>query len=129
MDSDDDYEDRMDTRVFMEHGYALGGFEEERERANSSSSSEHGSDIEKPPVLSPPHTMDIPSVRRPPMPVMVPADQVSTHDLPLAETLVVVESELFPIYTTSLLPNPQITSSQTLLLYNTSSFLSTNPTS
>jgi len=31
--------------------------------------------------------MDIPSVRRPPVSVMVPADRVSTHDLPLAESL------------------------------------------
>jgi len=39
--------------------------------------------------------MDIPSVRRPPVSVMVPADRVSTHDLPLAETLSVAEKELF----------------------------------
>jgi len=31
--------------------------------------------------------MDIPSVRRPPVSVMVPADRVSAHDLPLAESL------------------------------------------
>jgi len=31
--------------------------------------------------------MDIPSVRRPPVSVMMPADRVSTHDLPLAESL------------------------------------------
>jgi len=96
MDSEDDYEDRMDTRDFMEQGYATGGYEEEKVRANSSSSSEHGSDLDNPlPVLSPPHTMDIPSVRRPPVPVMVPADRVSTHDLPLAELLAVVEESYF----------------------------------
>jgi len=84
----------MDTRVFMEHRYAIGGCEE-KEKEFSSSSSENGDDYDEPPVLSPPHTMDIPSVRRPPVPVMVPADRVSTHDLPLAETLSVVERELF----------------------------------
>jgi len=31
--------------------------------------------------------MDIPSVRRPPVSVMAPADRVSAHDLPLAESL------------------------------------------
>jgi len=31
--------------------------------------------------------MDIPSVRRPPASVMTPADRVSAHDLPLAESL------------------------------------------
>jgi len=87
MDSEDDYEDRMDARVFIEQGYATGGYEEEREKANSSSSSEHGSDLDNPPVLSPPHTIDIPSVHRPPVPVMLPADRVSTHDLPVTETL------------------------------------------
>jgi len=48
-----------------------------------------------PPVLSPIHAMDIPSVRRTPVLVAVPADRVSTHDLPLAETLSVAERELF----------------------------------
>jgi len=47
------------------------------------------------PVLSPIHTMDILSVRCPPVPVMVPADRVSTHNMPLAETLSVAERELF----------------------------------
>jgi len=69
--------------------YETGGYQDEREHdihSPSSSHSEHGSDSEEPPILSPPHhTLDIPSVRRPPVPVMVPADQVSTHDLPLAE--------------------------------------------
>jgi len=48
-----------------------------------------------PPVLSPIHAMDIPSVRRRQVSVMVPADRVSTHDLPLAETLSVVEGGFF----------------------------------
>jgi len=38
-------------------------------------------------------TMDIPSVRRPPVSVMMPADRVSTHDLPLAESLSALEVE------------------------------------
>jgi len=80
----------------MEPGYTVGGKEDnEREMANSPSSSENGDDYNDPPELSLIHTMDIPSVRRPPVPVMVPADRVSTHDLPLAETLSVVERELF----------------------------------
>jgi len=43
--------------------------------------------------------MDISSVRRPPVPAMVPADRVSAHDLPLAP-LAVVERELFHSGTT-----------------------------
>jgi len=78
----------------MEQGYAVGGCQEERERGNASSS-ENGDNYDDPPVLYPPHTMDIPSVRRPPVPVMVPADRVSTLDLPLADTLAVAERELF----------------------------------
>jgi len=94
MDSEDDYENRMDTRVSMEHEYAIGCNDDEIERANSFLF-ENGSDLDDPLVFSPPHTMDIPSVCRPPLPVMVPADRVSTLDLPLAETLAVVEKELF----------------------------------
>jgi len=96
MDSEDDYEYNMDTRVLTEQGYAVGGCDEKRERANnSSSSSENRDDYDDPPIPSPPHTMDLPSVRRLPVPAMVPADRVSTHDLPLAETLSVAERELF----------------------------------
>jgi len=54
-----------------------------------------------PPLLSPIHAMDIPSVRRPPVSVMLPADRVSAHDLPLAETLSAVEGELFHNITNS----------------------------
>jgi len=98
MDSDDGYEFNMETVVPMEQGYTVGGNEEnERERANSPSSTENGDDYDDPPVLSPFHTMDIPSVRRPPVPVMVQADRVSTHALPLAETLSVVERKFFHI--------------------------------
>jgi len=75
----------------MEHGYAIGGYEEEVERYNSSS--DNGDDFDDPPMLSPPHTMDIPSVRGPP--VTVPAERVYTHDLPLASPLALVERELF----------------------------------
>jgi len=88
----------MDTQIPTEQRYAVGNEERKRERANSPSSSENGDDYDDPPVLSPFHTMDIPSVRRPPVPAMVPADRVSTHDLPLAETLSVVKSELFHMH-------------------------------
>jgi len=95
MDSDDDdYEFDVDTVVPVEEEHII---EYERKRANSPSSSENGDDYDSPPVLSPIHAMDIPSVRRPPVSVMVPADRVSTHDLPLAETLSVVEGGLFHI--------------------------------
>jgi len=93
MDSSEEYEYGTDTRVLSDHGYAVGGYEKQVERYNSSSS-ENGDDFDNPPVLSPPHTMDISSVRRPPVSVMVPADRVSTHNLPLA-AFAVVEKELF----------------------------------
>jgi len=95
MDSEDDYEYEINTQIPTEQGYAVENEEKRRKRANSHSSSENRDDYDDPPVLSPIHTMDIPSVRRPPVPVMVPADQVSTHDLPLAETLSVKEREVF----------------------------------
>jgi len=96
MDSEDEYEKETATRVFLEHGYAVGGREEEiKPRSHSSSSSEYGRDHDGPPVLTPHHTMDMHIVRRPPGPVIVPADRVSTHDLPLAAPLAVVERELF----------------------------------
>jgi len=92
MDSDDDYEFDVDTVVPVEKDHTI---EYERSRANSPSSSENGDDYDSPPVPSPIHTMDIPSVRRPPVSVIVPADRVSAHDLPLTETLSVVERGLF----------------------------------
>jgi len=85
MDSNDEYEYGTDNRAHMEHGYAIGGYEEEVERYNSASS-ENGDDFDDPPVLSPPHTMDIASVCRPP----VPAELVSTHGMPLPAPLAVV---------------------------------------
>jgi len=92
MDSEDDYEFNVETVVPGDRGHVT---EYERERANSPSSSEYGDDYYDPPVLVPFYTMDIPSVRRPPVSVMVPANRTSTHDLPLAETLSVVEGGLF----------------------------------
>jgi len=98
MDSGDEYEVETIT-------HEIGGYQEDRENDSHSpfsSHSEQESDNEEPPILSPPHhTMDIPSVRRPPVPVMVPADRVLTHDLPLAETLSAAEGELFPRSTIS----------------------------
>jgi len=82
--------------LLMELGYATASLKEEVEE-ESFSSSDDGGDFDEPPVISPPHTMNIPSVRRPPVPVMVLADRVSTHVLPLAP-LAVVDRELFHSY-------------------------------
>jgi len=92
MDSEEDYEFDVDTVIPLERDHTI---EYEKERANSPSSAENGDDYDSPPVLSPIHAMDIPSVRRPPISVLVPADRVSTHDLPLAKTLSVVDRGLF----------------------------------
>jgi len=77
MDKEYNYEDETITRVLMERGHAVGGLEEEVEEESFSSSEEGG--------------------ECPPVPVMVPADRVSTHDLPLAAPLAVVERKLFHI--------------------------------
>jgi len=63
----------------------------------SSSSDQEDADnittLSKQPLIQ---AMDIPSVRRLPVSVMMPADRVSTHDLPLAESLsAVVEREKY----------------------------------
>jgi len=50
------------THVPSDHGYALGLYEVEIER--HSSTSEDEGDLDGLPVFSPPHVMDIPSVRR-----------------------------------------------------------------
>jgi len=100
MDSDEDYEFDIDTEVPIERSRVI---EQEGKRFNSPSSSENGDDYDSPPVLSPIHAMDIPSVRRPPVSGMIPADRVSAHNLPLAETLSVVERGLF--HTTTTLPS------------------------
>jgi len=92
MDSDEDYEFNVETVVPVEKDHIR---EYERKRANSPSSAEKGYDYDDPPALSPIHVMDIPSVRRPPASVMTPADRVSAHDLPLADTLSAVETGLF----------------------------------
>jgi len=95
MDGGDEYEEETVP-------YEIGGYQEKVEHDGHSSSSshvDHGNDSDDPPILSPPHhTMDIPSVPRPPVPGMLPADRVSTNDLPLVETLTVVEGELFHNY-------------------------------
>jgi len=92
MNSDEDYKFDLDTVVPVKKNHRI---EYERKRANSPSSSENGDDDDIPPMLSLIHAMDIPSVHRPPVSVMVPADRVSAHDLPLAETLSAVKGELF----------------------------------
>jgi len=100
MDSEDeDYEFDVDPAVPFEHDRTVGY---RSQRATSPSSSELGDDSDNP-IERPSHpliqAMDIPSVRRPPVSVMVPADRVSTHDLPFAESLsAVVEREKYHIH-------------------------------
>jgi len=91
MDSEDeDYEFDVESVVTSEQDHTL-RYEGHRATTSSpspSSSSEHEEEYDLPtttPSLI--RAMDIPSVRRPPVSVMVPADRVSTHDLPLAESL------------------------------------------
>jgi len=95
MDSDEDYELDLDSVAIVKKDHVI---ESERNKANSPFSSENGDDYNSPPV-SLIHAMDIPSVRRPRVSVMVQADRVSAHDLPLAETLSAVEGGLFHIIT------------------------------
>jgi len=67
----------------MEHGYAVGGYEEAREIPLRS-------ELEKgyaPPSLL--HAMDISSVRYPPTSAMTSADQASAHGLPRSQMEVV----------------------------------------
>jgi len=100
MDSEDeDYEFDIESAVPSEQVHTL---RYEGHRATTSfpfpsSSSEHEEEYDLPTTtLSLIRAMDIPSVRRPPVSVMVPADQVSTHDLPLAEFLsAAVEKEKY----------------------------------
>jgi len=47
--------------------------------------------VSRPPLLL--RTMDIPSVRHPPVSVMAPADRVSAHDLTLAESFSAIGGE------------------------------------
>jgi len=81
MDSESGSEDEMDTQDIMEYGYAVGGqfdYEEEEEIQTYT-----GGEFDEPPVLSPFHTLDVPSVGGPPPSVMSSADSVSAHGRPL----------------------------------------------
>jgi len=92
MDSDEEYEFDIDVEIPADKNHAN---RMEEKGSHSSSTSENGDDYDGPPVLSPIHAMDIPSVRRPPVSAMIPADRVSAHDLPLADTLSAAEGGLF----------------------------------
>jgi len=100
MDSDEEYEFDINAEMPVEESHAN---RMEENGSHSPSSSESGDDYDGPPVLSPIHAMDIPSVRRPPVSVMTPADRVSAHDLPLADTLSSVERGLFHTLTTRMI--------------------------
>jgi len=97
MDSEDeDYEFDVDPAVPFEHDRTIGY---ESHRTTSPSSSKLGDDSDnpmerpkQPPFLQ---TMDIPSLRRRPVSVMVLADRVSTRDLPLAESLSAVDMKKY----------------------------------
>jgi len=73
-ESDTDVE--LDTLAPLEHDYASGGFSEYEETVCT------WDDYEKPPTLSPPHTMDVPSVRCPPASLMMQADVISARRPP-----------------------------------------------
>jgi len=96
MDSEEYYEIDVDSVATVKKDHLI---ESNRNRTHSPSSSENGDEYNSPPLLSPIHAMDLPSVRRPPVSVMLPAYRVSAHDLPLAETLSAVEGELFHLFT------------------------------
>jgi len=92
MDSESGSEDEMDAHDVMEHGYAVSGLpdyvEEEEIPAYT------GGEFDEPPVLSPPHTVDVSSVRGPPPSLMMAADSISAHGRPLPP-LGVAARELF----------------------------------
>jgi len=92
MDSESGNEDEMDTQDIMEHGYAFGSLYDYVEEEEIQTCVE--GEFDAPPVLSPPHTLDVPSVRGPPPSVMMSADQVSDHGRPLP-LLGVVARDLF----------------------------------
>jgi len=92
MDSDEDYEFDVNAEMSLDESQSN---KMRRKEPHSSSTSENGDDSDSPPVLSPIHAMDIPSVPRPPVSATIPADRVSAHDLPLAETFSAVERGLF----------------------------------
>jgi len=91
MDSEDeDYEFDVEPVVPSDHDHTI---KWERHRTPTSSLSPSSSSDQEDPDDIPPastqpllQTMDIHSVRRPPVPAMVPSDRVSTHDPPLAES-------------------------------------------
>jgi len=92
MDSEeDDYEFDVDSVVPSEkdHAFIFGDYRATPSSPSPSSFSDQEdadniTPLSKQPLIQ---AMDIPSVRRPLVSVMVPADRVSTHDLPLAESL------------------------------------------
>jgi len=93
MDSEDeDYEFDVDPAVPSDQDRTI---RYESHRALSPSSSKQGDEYDSPPSHPFIQALDIPSVRRPPVLVMVPADRLSTHDLPLAESLSAVEREKY----------------------------------
>jgi len=76
-----DEESATDTELYTlgpsEHDYASGGLSEYEKGVDK------WGEFDPPPTLSPPHTMDISSFRRPPTSLMTSADWVSTHGQPL----------------------------------------------
>jgi len=106
MDSEEeDYEFNVDLVDLSEkdHAFLFGDYRATTSSPSPSSSSDQEDDDNIiPPVSKLPliRTMDIPSVRRPPVSVMMPAERVSTHDLPLAESLSAlgIEREKYHIY-------------------------------
>jgi len=91
MDSEDQgYDFNVDLGVPSDRD-RINAFEDYRATTSSpspSSSSDHEDEYALSTTTHPLiQAMDIPSVRRPPVSVMVPADRVSAHDLPLAKSL------------------------------------------
>jgi len=92
MDSEEDnYEFDVDFAVPSVKN-RVPSYESQRATTSSSSPSSSSDHEDQDNILPSPNlplfqTMDIPSVRGPPVSVMMPADRVSTHDLPLAESL------------------------------------------
>jgi len=76
MADDSDTDTELGTLGPLEHDYASGGLSEYEETACT------WDEFDSPPTLSPPHTMDVTSVRRPPASLMTPADVVSARRPP-----------------------------------------------
>jgi len=81
MDSESGSEDEMDTQDITEHGYAVGGLYEYVKKKDIPAYTR--GEFDEPPVLYPPHTLDVPSVCGPPPSVMTSADSISAHGHPL----------------------------------------------